>query len=150
MSSLLEIPLHKVRVICTYVGASMGRWNVGDQSFFIQTALLAKRAGRPVRFKHTRREDFHDTRLQITWTGKMGAKRDGTIQAASYYGLSDVGAHANQAPGILKFVPFEIFERQFAYIPNVRMEGEMVYTNRIPSGMMRSTGNIQFAQASIS
>jgi len=149
IANMLDLPLHKVRVICTYVGASLGRWNVGDQSFFIQTALLAKRTGRPVKFKHTRREDFHETRLQITWTGKMGAKKDGTIQAISFYGLSDVGAHANQAPGILKFVPFEISERQFAHIPNVQMEGKMVYTNRIPGGMVRSTGNIQFAQASI-
>ncbi len=147
IANMLDMPLHKVRVICSYVGASMGRWNVGDQSFFIQTALLAKRAGRPVKFKHTRREDFHESRLQITWTGKLGAKRDGTINAASFHGLSDVGSHANQASGILKYVPFEISERQFAHIPNVKMEGYMVYTNRIPGGMMRSTGNIQFAQA---
>ena len=148
IANMLDMPLHKVRVVCTYLGASMGRWNVGDQSFFIQTALLAKHTGRPVKFKHSRREDFHESRLQITWTGKMGAKRDGTINAISFHGLSDVGSHVNQAPGILKFVPFEISERQFAYIPNVKMEGYMVYTNRIPGGMMRSTGNIQFATTS--
>ncbi|MBN1221948.1 MAG: molybdopterin-dependent oxidoreductase [Candidatus Aminicenantes bacterium] len=146
IAEMLELPLHRVRVICPYLGASMGRWNTGDQSFFIFTALLAKQTRRPVKYKHTRREDFHDTRLQITWTGKLGAKQDGTIRAASFYGLSDVGAHANQASGILKYVPFEICERQLAHIPHVRMEGYMVYTNRIPSGMMRSTGNIQFNQ----
>ena len=43
-------------------------------------------------------------------------------------------------------MPFEISERQFAHIPNVRMVGDMVYTNHIPGGMMRSTGNIQFTQ----
>jgi len=146
IAEMLGLPLHKVRVICTYLGASMGRWNTGDQSFFLFTALLAKRTGRPVKYKHTRREDFHDTRLQVTWTGKLGATQDGIIRAASFYGLSDVGAHANQASGILKYVPFEICERQLAHIPHVRMEGYMVYTNRIPSGMMRSTGNIQFNQ----
>ena len=148
MANLLGLPLHKVRVLCSYVGASMGRWNVGDQSFFIFTALLAKHTGRPVKYKHTRREDFHETRLQITWTGKLGARKDATILAADFKGLSDVGAHANHASGILKYVPFEISERQFAHIPNVKLEGYMVYTNRLPGGMMRSTGNIQFAQMS--
>jgi len=146
ISEILGMPLHKVRVICPYLGASMGRWNTGDQSFFIFTALLAKQAGRPVKYKHTRREDFHDTRMQITWTGKLGAKKDGSIQAAHFHGLSDVGAHANHSSGILKYVPFEISERQLAHIPNVKMEGYLAYTNRIPSGMMRSTGNIQFNQ----
>jgi len=146
IAGMMDMPLHRIRVICPYLGASMGRWNTGDQSFFIFTALLAKKVGRPVKYKHTRREDFHDTRLQITWKGKLGAKKDGTIQAASFYGLSDVGAHANQSSGILKYVPFEISERQLAHIPNVKMEGYLAYTNRIPSGMMRSTGNIQFNQ----
>jgi CO/xanthine dehydrogenase Mo-binding subunit len=148
IANMMNMPLHKVRVICSYVGASMGRWNVGDQSFFIFTALLAKRADRPVKYKHTRREDFHETRLQISWNGKLGALKDGTIKAASFKGLSDVGAHANHAAGILKYVPFEVSERQFAHIPNVKMEAYMVYTNHIPGGMMRSTGNIQFAQMS--
>jgi len=146
ISEMMGMPLHKVRVICPYLGASMGRWNTGDQSFFMFTALLAKRVGQPVKYKHTRREDFHDTRMQITWKGKLGAKKDGTIQAAYFHGLSDVGAHANQSSGILKYVPFEISERQLAHIPNVKMEGYLAYTNRIPSGMMRSTGNIQFNQ----
>jgi xanthine dehydrogenase molybdenum-binding subunit len=146
IANLLGLPLNRVRVICSYLGASMGRWNTGEKSFFIFTTLLSKRAGRPVKYKHTRREDFHDTRLQITWTGKLGAKKDGRIQAGYFYGLSDVGGHANHAPGIVKYVPFEIAERQFAHIPNLKFEGYMVYTNRIPDGMMRSTGNIQFNQ----
>jgi CO/xanthine dehydrogenase Mo-binding subunit len=144
IANMLEMPLNKVRVICPFLGASMGRWNVGDQSFFLFTAILARRCGRPVRYKHTRREDFHDTRLQISWSGKLGATKDGTITAASFDGLSDVGAHANHVGGILKYVPFEICERQMAHIPNISLRGEAVYTNKIPGGMMRSTGNIQF------
>jgi xanthine dehydrogenase molybdenum-binding subunit len=146
IAEMLNLPLHRVRVICPYLGASMGRWNNGDQSFFVFTAMLARRVGRPVKYKHTRREDFHDTRLQITWKGKLGAKQDGAIQAAHFHAVSDVGAHANLAASIVKYVPFEIYERQLAHIPNIKMEGYLVYTNHIPSGMMRSTGNIQFNQ----
>ncbi|MCU0486311.1 MAG: molybdopterin-dependent oxidoreductase [Anaerolineales bacterium] len=146
VANMLEMPLHNVRVICHYLGGSFGRWNTGDQSFFLFTALLAKRTGHPVKYKHTRREDFHDTRVQITWSGKLGAKKGGSIQAASFYGMSDVGGHVNHASGVVKYVPFEISERQLAHIPNLKMVGELAYTNRIPGGMVRSTGNIQFNQ----
>jgi len=144
IATMLDIPLSKVRVICPYVGASMGRWNVGDQTFFIYTALLAKRTGRPVKFKHTRREDFHDTRLQITWSCKLGAETGGNITAGSFKGLSDTGAYAQHVAGILKFVPREVATRLLAPIPNLKMEGHGVYTNKLPGGMMRCTGNIQF------
>ena len=144
IAQMLGLPLHKVRVILTYVGASMGRWNVGDQTFFIYTALLSRKAGRPVRFKHTRREDFHDTRQHIRWTCRLGAMPDGKIIAADFHGLANVGAYAEHVGCILKFIPLEIDHRNTAHIPNVRMEGYGVYTNKIPGGMLRCTGNIQF------
>ncbi len=62
VSQMLELPIHKVRVISKYVGGQFGRGDTGDQPFFLFTALLAKKAGRPVKFKHTRRDSFHDTR----------------------------------------------------------------------------------------
>jgi xanthine dehydrogenase molybdenum-binding subunit len=144
IATMLDLPLNRVRVICPYLGASMGRWNVGDQVFFIFTALLARRTGRPVKFKHTRREDFHDTRQPLIWTCKMGAQSDGTITSAYFKGLADAGAYAEWVAGILKEVPLEIVHRCLAHIPNLKMEGHAVYTNTIPSGMMRGTGNIQF------
>lgn len=144
IAQMLGLPLHKVRVICTYCGASMGRWNVGDQAFFIYTALLAKKAGKPVKFKHTRREDFHDTRQHMNWMCKMGATKDGKITSAHFYGLADSGAYGDHVGFITKFVPLEIDLRNTAHIPNIKMESYGVYTNKIPGGMMRCTGNIQF------
>lgn len=144
IAQMLGLPLHKVRVILTYIGASMGRWNVGDQTFYIYTALLSRMAKRPVKFKHTRREDFHDTRQHIRWTCRMGASNEGRITVADFYGLANVGAYAEHIGCILKFIPLEIEHRTLAHIPTVRMEGYGVYTNKIPGGMMRCTGNIQF------
>ncbi len=45
VSQMLELPIHKVRVISKYVGGQFGRGDTGDQPFFIFTALLAKKAG---------------------------------------------------------------------------------------------------------
>ena len=58
MSQMLEMPLHKVRAVSYYVGGQFGRGDTGDQPFFLFTALLAKKAGQPVKYKHTRPRQF--------------------------------------------------------------------------------------------
>ena len=144
LSGMLDLPLHKVRVIIPYLGGSMGRWNVGDQLFFLFTALLSKRTGRPVKFKHTRREDFHDTRNSIQWSCRMGGNKDGTITGASFTGLADSGGYIEHTIAALKFMTgHEMPECFFAPIENLRFQGRSVYTNKIPGGCMRGIGNNQ-------
>ena len=144
VSQMLELPIHKVRVISKYVGGQFGRADTGDQPFFIFTALLAKQAGRPVKFKHTRQESFHDTRQPALYHCKVGAKADGTITALHFKSTGDIGAHADHSVFALKFAPAEISESALAPIPNIKMESYAVYTNHIPGCMMRGVGNSQF------
>lgn len=144
VSQMLEMPIHKVRVISKYVGGQFGRADTGDQPFFIFTALLAKKAGRPVKFKHTRRDSFHDTRQPALYHCKVGAKADGTITTLHFKSIGDIGAHADHSVFALKFAPAEISEAALAPIPNITMESYAVYTNHIPGCMMRGVGNSQF------
>jgi xanthine dehydrogenase molybdenum-binding subunit len=144
VSQMLELPIHQVRVISKYVGGQFGRADTGDQPFYIFTALLAKRAGRPVKFKHNRRESFHDTRQPALYEGRVGAKTDGTITAMQFKSVGDIGAHADHSVFALKFAPAEIAEAALAPIPNLKMESHAVYTNHIPGCMMRGVGNSQF------
>ena len=144
LSEILEIPLNKVRVISPYVGGQFGRGDTGDEPFFIYTALLAKRTGCPVKFKHTRRESFHNTRQPIIYTCKMGSRKDGTITTSYFKSIGNAGAYADHTFFATKFVPKEIVEVCFAHIPNVKMESYAVYTNKIPGCMMRGVGNNQF------
>jgi xanthine dehydrogenase molybdenum-binding subunit len=144
VSQMLEMPIHKVRVISKYVGGQFGRADTGDQPFFIFTALLAKKAGRPVKFKHTRRDSFHDTRQPALYHCKVGAKADGIITTLHFKSVGDIGAHADHSVFALKFAPAEISEAALAPIPNITMESYAVYTNHIPGCMMRGVGNSQF------
>jgi CO/xanthine dehydrogenase Mo-binding subunit len=144
VSQMLDLPMHNVRVISKYVGGQFGRGDTGDQPFFLFTALLAKKAGRPVKFKHTRRDSFHDTRQPALYHCKVGAKADGTITAIQLKSIGDVGAHADHTVFALKFVPAELCDVVLAPIPNVKMESYAVYTNHIPGCMMRGVGNSQF------
>jgi xanthine dehydrogenase molybdenum-binding subunit len=144
ISQMLELPIHKVRVISKYVGGQFGRGDTGDQPFFLFTALLAGKAGRPVKFRHTRRDSFHDTRQGALYHCKVGAKADGTITALHFKSIGDIGAHADHSVFALKFAPAEIAEAALAPVPHIKMESYAVYTDRIPGCMMRGVGNSQF------
>ena len=115
---MLDLPLNNIRVVSQYVGGQFGRADTGDQPFFIFTALLAKKAGRPVKFKHTRRDSFHDTRQPALYHCKVGAKNDGTITTLHFSSIGDIGAHADHSVFALKFAPAEISEVALAHIPN--------------------------------
>ena len=143
ISEMLDVPLNTVRVVSPYVGGQFGRGDTGDQPFFLFTALLAKRTGRPVWFRHSRRESFHDGRQHVCYEGTIGAKRDGTITALSFKSVGNVGAYADHSMFALKFAPVEATEVAFAHIPNVRFEGRGVYTNKMPACMIRGVGNSQ-------
>jgi CO/xanthine dehydrogenase Mo-binding subunit len=145
IAQMLDFPLHKVRVICPYIGGSFGRGNTGDQCYYIFTAIAARRSGRPVKFKHTRREDFHDTRNGTQWSVKMSAKKDGTITGCYFFGIGDSGAYSEHTMAALKYMSgYEIDECLLAHIPNMKMEAYAVYTNKVPGSCKRGIGNNQF------
>ena len=144
VSEMLGLPLHKVNVISSYVGGQFGRSDTGDQPFFLFTAILSKKTGRPVKFKHTRRESFHDSRQPAIYTAKVGTKKDGTITTMYYKSIGNAGAYADHTIFALKFAPLEISEVAFAHIPNIKLESYGVYTNKLPGCMMRGVGNSQF------
>ena len=143
LTQMLNLPLHKVRVINPYIGGSFGRGNVGEQPFFIFTAILARRTGRPVLYQHTRREDFHDTRNALAYTCRLGARRDGTITACHFKSLGDAGAYADHSMAAADYVVREYIEATLGHIPNLRVETRVAYTNRIPGGCKRGIGNNQ-------
>jgi xanthine dehydrogenase molybdenum-binding subunit len=144
IAPMLDLKLHKVRVICPYIGGSFGRSNTGDQSYYIFTAIAARRAKRPVKYKHTRQEDFHDTRNYVEWSLKMSAAKDGSITGCSFHGTGDAGAYSEHTIAALKYMSgYEIDECLLYHIPNIKMEAYGVYTNKIPSGCKRGVGNNQ-------
>jgi xanthine dehydrogenase molybdenum-binding subunit len=144
VSQMLGLPLHRVRAISPYVGGQFGRGDTGDQPFFLFTAILSKRTQRPVKFKHSRRESFHDSRQPAIYFGKVGAMRDGRITAMHFKSIGNAGAYADHTMFALKYAPKEITEVALAHVPNIRFESRGVYTNKLPACMMRGVGNSQF------
>lgn len=140
---MLGLPLKDIRAITPFEGGQHGRGNTGEQPFFILSALMSRKTGRPVRYFETRKEHFHDTRTNLIAAVKLGAKKDGTITALDFSELGNAGAYADCTIGAVKFVPPEWIETMLAPVENVRYTGRAVYTNIIPSSCMRSIGNVQ-------
>jgi xanthine dehydrogenase D subunit len=134
----LGLPLDKVRITLAGVGGAFGARE--DIHMQIHGCLLALRTGRAVKMSYGREESFlghvhrHPSR---TWI-RHGATRDGKLVTVDARLLFDGGAYSSSSPAVVGNAatfaagPYEV--------PNVRVEGTVVYTNNPPCGAMRGFG----------
>ncbi len=134
----LDLPEELVRVTLAGVGGAFGARE--DVSVQIHACLLALRTGLPVKMTYGREESFHGhvhrhpSRIWI----RYGANRDGKLVAADVRLLLDGGAYASSSPAVLANA--STFAAGPYEVPNVRIEGTVVYTNNPPCGAMRGFG----------
>jgi CO/xanthine dehydrogenase Mo-binding subunit len=146
LSEVLEIDLDKVQVICNFVGGAFGGKQDLYQHEFL-CALLARKAGLPVKIEYSREEVFVSarTRHPSSIYLKQGVKADGTITARFAKLVTNTGAYASHGPGIT-WVGLEFLSSMYA-CENVHLEGYCVYTNTPIAGAMRGYGSPQAAFA---
>ena len=137
----LKIPMSKIRVQAPRLGGGFG----GKIETSVQpaAAVLAKKAGKPVKIIVSREEDFPQARPRHPAVGsyKLGVKKNGLIAASQMSCVFDSGAYADDGPGVAGVGA--IFARGPYRVPNFRMEGYCVYTNKVKTGAMRGFGNPQ-------
>ena len=134
----LGLPEELVRVALAGVGGAFGARE--DVSVQIHACLLALRTGLPVKMTYGREESFHGhvhRHPSRTWI-RYGATREGKLVAADVRLLFDGGAYASTSPAVLGNA--STFSAGPYEIPNVRIEGSVVYTNNPPCGAMRGFG----------
>lgn len=139
VAGALKIPQGRIRVIVTQVGGGFGAKN----GTFVEphAALLAMRSGRPVKVEMKRNEEFLDGRPApgcVVWL-KTGARKDGTLTAVEGRvvwdrGVSGGGGSAGRLRGLYR-------------VPNVKLEGFGVRTNKPAPGAYRAPGAMQIAFA---
>ncbi|MBI4525183.1 MAG: xanthine dehydrogenase family protein molybdopterin-binding subunit [Deltaproteobacteria bacterium] len=142
----LGLPMSKIRVIGTRVGGAFG----GKVEATVQPVCVAlsQVAFRPVKIILERDEEFTSLRPRhpAVINIKTGAKKDGHIVAKEVRIVFDTGAYADDGPGIAGFGA--MMSRGPYRIPNVKIEGLCVYTNKIKCGAFRGFGNPQGTFAS--
>jgi CO/xanthine dehydrogenase Mo-binding subunit/CO/xanthine dehydrogenase FAD-binding subunit len=136
----LGIPEAKIRVIQTEVGGGFGGKS-GDDNASVICALLARKAGRPVKLVHTREEEFLAThpRMPMRYWVRLGFRRDGRVMAKEIRMWADNGAYTGKSQAILGAATVR-HDALYKY-PCARAHSRLVYTNLVPTGAFRGFGN---------
>lgn len=137
LAKVFGLPPDSIRVIGATMGAGFG--SKDETRLAAITALLAKKAGRPVRMGYTREEELafgkwrHSTVTKI----RMGLKREGSIIAMDSSSVLNTGPYA---PG---FGVGARLGHGLTYLyacPNARFEGKVTFTNSPVAGSYRGLG----------
>ena len=144
---LLGVPGGAVRVIQTETGGGFGGKEEYPSMIAGHAALLARKAGRPVKLVYDRVEDMLATtkRHPAVIRHRTGVKRDGTLTAIDIDALFDGGAYATLSAVVLSR---GLIHATGPYrCDHVRIRGKAVMTNTPPNGAFRGFGapQTQFA-----
>jgi 4-hydroxybenzoyl-CoA reductase subunit alpha len=142
LSRVLEMPMHRIRVI----GAAHGGGFGGKTDPFAHEIIVCKLAimtGRPVKCTLTREEVFyaHRGRHPVLMWVRTGVDDAGRITAMHFRTALDGGAYGSYGvastfyTGVLQTVTYDI--------PAYRFEGCRVFTNKPPCGPKRGHGTPQ-------
>jgi len=147
VSRVLGLPSCKVKVIAPYIGGGFGGKDDEGPLTCAKAALVAYLTGKPAFILYSREDSMrvHPKREAAIIRYKSGASSDGKLTAIDVTIIHDTGAYANRAPFILwratvhSSGPYEV--------PNAKVNGYAVYTNKVYQGSFRGFGNlsIQFA-----
>jgi len=134
----LEWPLNKLKFIGGTVGGGFG--GKVDTATETIVSLLALKARRPVKWRYTREEEMLTSSTRAPWHIEIqdAVTNDGWILGRRTLTLHDAGGYARFSPyGVTKHA----FHHTGAYtIPNLRFDGFVVFTNRVPTTAMRGFG----------
>ena len=145
VAEALGLPINRVRVIYPYVGGGFG--GKEEMHIQIQTAVLALKAKRPVKFVRTREESLftHIKRAGLNVKLELGAKSDGTLVAMRAKIVGDSGPYANIFPSVLDCAA-ELVCGPYK-LPNAQVDAYAVATNNLIGGGMRGFGGPEVAFA---
>ena len=138
LAEVMDLPLSRVRVVPMEVGGGFG--GKGTPVAAPICAVLARKANQPVKLVLTRTEEFTSARPAsgTAATLKMGATSDGRLTAVSGSVVYDSGAfpHPLGANGV-------IMGLGHYRIPNLKLDGYSVVTNKPPVSAYRAPGATQ-------
>ncbi len=134
----LDLPEEQIRVIYTPAGGAFGGRE--DISVQLLLALAVWRLHRPVKMVWNREDSIrgHHKRHAFYIHHKLGATTEGKITAMEVEMIADCGAYASSSTAVLANAvllatgPYEV--------PNVSVDGYVVYTNNLRTGAMRGFG----------
>lgn len=138
LAALFNLPESKVRVVATYIGGGFGTKSAPHVDEGL-TALLARKARRPVKLQFSREEEILDSnvRYETKMYFRVGVKRDMALHALDLRYVGNLGAYHTRLGG-LGSQATHIYN-----IPHLRTEQYRVHTNLPNAGPTRGVGDPQ-------
>ncbi len=141
VADVLDFPIKNIRVIKPRIGGGFG----GKQEILNEEicAAVTLRTGRPARIEYTREEEFyaararHPQRIKL----KIGLNKDAQIQAIDMDILENSGAYGAHALTVMSVTAQKTLS--LYRCPNIKLEGNAVYTNLPIAGAYRGYGSPQ-------
>ena len=150
LSNALEIPKSKINVIKPRIGGGFGAKQTACCEIF--TAFVTWKLKKPSKIVYTREETFAATnsRHEMKMHVRIGAKKDGTIEAIDLYTLSNQGAYGEHGPTTIGLAGHKSLPL-YNHVKASRFTYDVVYTNTMRAGAYRGYGATQgqFAVESI-
>jgi CO/xanthine dehydrogenase Mo-binding subunit len=141
LADILAIAPSRIRVIVPGIGGAFGgKLRIGVEHF---AALLARKAGRPVKLLTTSEEELtaayprQGTVIEL----RTGVTRDGRLTARQGRIYFDTGAFAGSGPGVASVATLVLAGPYRT--PNLLLEGYAVYTNKTNCGSYRAPSGPQ-------
>jgi len=137
---VLDLPDAKVRVVQSETGGAFGGKEEYPSVIACHAALLARKAGRPVKLIYDRVEDMVATtkRHPAIIRHRTGVTRDGRLTAIDIDAVFDGGAYATLSAVVLSR---GMIHASGPYrCDNVRIRGRAMMTNTPPNGAFRGFG----------
>lgn len=140
-AEILGLPFSKVRFIVPQVGGAFGGKNEAGAAPHV--ALLALMTGKPVKWTWTREEEFlcSTVRHRFVIKHKTGVKKNGRLVAKQIESIGDAGAYCSGSVWVLE--KNVVAACGPYHIPNVWVDGYLVYTNKQVTAAMRGYGVTQ-------
>lgn len=150
LSNALEIPKSKINVIKPRIGGGFGAKQTACCEIF--TAFVTWKLKKPSKIVYTREETFaaSNSRHEMKMHVRIGATKDGMIEAIDLYTLSNQGAYGEHGPTTIGLAGHKSLPL-YNHVRASRFTYDVVYTNTMRAGAYRGYGATQgqFAVESI-
>ena len=138
MTQQFDLSDANCRIIASYVGGGFGTKSAPHVDETI-AALLAKKAGRPVKLQYTREEEILDsnTRFEVKMYCRVGVKKDMTLHALDVRAYINQGAYHSRLGGLGNHAT------HLYNVNHLRTQQFRVHTNIVNTGPTRGVGDPQ-------
>ncbi|MEG0392646.1 MAG: xanthine dehydrogenase family protein molybdopterin-binding subunit [Anaerovoracaceae bacterium] len=140
----MDIPYETIKVDAPACGGSFGsKLFMGNVHPLLFAALMAKKADRPVLYAMTKEEHLaaNQVRMNMQARIKIGVNKDASVTAIAMEQKCEAGCCATSQENMMSVGGISM--TMLTRAENLKYKGDVVMTNRVPSGSFRGYGYME-------